>query len=229
MTHDKFIELLNLYLDGALPPAEAAALEREIHGNVQRRRIYRQYCQMQKACTHLSERFREEASPAAQFRSGAVVENRRRASGEWMRAIALVGGGALAACGVFVGVRLSVAHNQGATVVQSAPVSSAVTAAAVPATTVAASTQTVPATTTVDSNNSAVFNARWAAGQRALYPTVGFTQLAPFNHPERLSVPELKLSTDSKNLPIDLQPYGTPPGTPLRMEELDAAAFQFQR
>jgi anti-sigma factor RsiW len=229
MTHDKFIELLNLYLDGALPPAEASALEREIHGNVQRRRIYRQYCQMQKGCAQLSERFRDEAAPAAQFRSGAVVESRRRVGGEWLRSLALVAGGALAACGVLVAVRVSVAHNPGPSVVQGPAAPAAVTAGAVPAAEFAASQQTVPATTPVAMINSGVFGTPWAAGQRSTRRVVGFTALAPLTHPLELSVPKLSLPSDTRSLPVDLQPYGTEPGAALRMEELEAAAFQFQR
>ena len=223
MTHEKFIELLNLYLDGALPPAEASALEREIHGNVERRRIYRQYCQMQRACADLSERFREEASPAAQFRSGTVVEIPRRASGDWFRSIALVASGAIAACGVFVAVRLSVPEKSVPTVAQAAPT------APVVATTVAAAPQMVPATTTLALTNPAVFNNPWATGQRSTQRMVSFNKLSPSNSPLMLSVPELKLPPGSENIQVDLKPYGTAPGEMLRIEEIEAAAFQFPR
>lgn len=61
MKNSTFIELLNLYVDRQISPADAALLEAEIQQNPQRRKIYREYCQMQKACAILSENFRTEA------------------------------------------------------------------------------------------------------------------------------------------------------------------------
>ncbi|MDB6169200.1 MAG: putative transrane anti-sigma factor [Verrucomicrobia bacterium] len=64
MKESKFIELLNLYVDHHISPADAALLEAEVRTNGARRNVYRQYCQMQKACHQLGEAFRIE-SPAA--------------------------------------------------------------------------------------------------------------------------------------------------------------------
>ena len=61
MNESKFIELLNLYVDHQISPAEAALLEAEVRSNPARHRVYREYCQMQKACTVLAENFRTEA------------------------------------------------------------------------------------------------------------------------------------------------------------------------
>jgi hypothetical protein len=61
MTESKFIELLNLYVDHQISAADAAQLEAEIHRNPERCKIYRQYCQMQKACSLLADNFRTEA------------------------------------------------------------------------------------------------------------------------------------------------------------------------
>ncbi len=61
MKNSTFIELLNLYVDRQISPADAALLEAEIQQNPQRRKIYREYCQMQKACAILSENFRTDA------------------------------------------------------------------------------------------------------------------------------------------------------------------------
>ena len=222
MTHEKFIELLNLYLDGELPPSEASALEREIHANVARRRIYRQYCQMQKACGALAERFREEASPAAQFRSGAVVELTRHAGGDWFRSIALVASGALAACAVFVVFRTNGPSYTAPTMVQAG-------AAPMPVATVAAATPPIAATTSVSLNNPALFKNPWGAGPRATQRMIGFNRFSPRDNSLMLAVPELTLPPGTESLPVELQPYGTAPGTPLRMEEIEAAAFQFPR
>jgi hypothetical protein len=61
MKESKFIELLNLYVDHQISPAEAELLEAEVKANPERRRVYREYCQMQKACTVLAENFRTDA------------------------------------------------------------------------------------------------------------------------------------------------------------------------
>lgn len=61
MKDSKFIELLNLYVDHQISAGDAALLEAEIQKQPERRRIYRQYCQMQKACAVLAENFRTQA------------------------------------------------------------------------------------------------------------------------------------------------------------------------
>ncbi len=61
MKDSKFIELLNLYVDHQISSSDAALLEAEIQRDPERRRIYRQYCQMQKACVVLADNFRSEA------------------------------------------------------------------------------------------------------------------------------------------------------------------------
>lgn len=61
MKDTKFIELLNLYLDHQISETDAAALETEIRQNPARHRLYRQYCQMHKACAQLSAQFTAEA------------------------------------------------------------------------------------------------------------------------------------------------------------------------
>ncbi len=67
MKDSEFIELLNLYLDHEIPSADAARLEAEVQHNPARRRVYQQYCRMQKACTMLAKDFIAE-------QSGAVAE-----------------------------------------------------------------------------------------------------------------------------------------------------------
>ena len=61
MKESKFIELLNLYVDHQISPAEAEQLEAEVKANPERRRVYREYCEMQKGCAVLAENFRSEA------------------------------------------------------------------------------------------------------------------------------------------------------------------------
>ncbi len=76
MKESKFIELLNLYLDHQISPAEAELLEAEVKSNPERRRVYREYCEMQKGCSLLAENFRTQA-PASDPK---LVEFPRRPS-----------------------------------------------------------------------------------------------------------------------------------------------------
>jgi hypothetical protein len=77
MKDSEFIELLNLYLDHEISAADAARLEAEVQSNPDRRRVYREYCQMQKACKVLAEDFVEES--AAEQKIVAFESARRRA------------------------------------------------------------------------------------------------------------------------------------------------------
>jgi len=54
MNDQEFIELLNLYIDHEIGAEEASRLETEVMGNPNRRKIYDQYCRMQKACLTLA-------------------------------------------------------------------------------------------------------------------------------------------------------------------------------
>lgn len=92
MKDTKFIELLNLYLDHQISETDAAALEAEIRQNPARHRLYRQYCQMHKACAQLSSQFTAEAPARA-----SVVRDR---SARRLAPLAYFGAGlaAAAAC-----------------------------------------------------------------------------------------------------------------------------------
>ncbi|HTO05027.1 MAG TPA: hypothetical protein VL069_15050, partial [Opitutus sp.] len=76
MKDSKFIELLNLYIDHQISAADAALLESEIQKNPERRRVYRQYCQMQKACVTLAENFRSD--PPAGDKLVEIAQGPRR-------------------------------------------------------------------------------------------------------------------------------------------------------
>jgi hypothetical protein len=54
MNDKKFIELLNLYVDREVTAEDALLLEAEVAANPGRRKVYDQYCKMQKACSMLS-------------------------------------------------------------------------------------------------------------------------------------------------------------------------------
>jgi anti-sigma factor RsiW len=65
MKDSEFIELLNLYLDHEISAADAARLEAEVQSNADRRRVYQEYCRMQKACKVMAEDFAGESVSAA--------------------------------------------------------------------------------------------------------------------------------------------------------------------
>jgi hypothetical protein len=60
MKDAEFLELLNLYLDHEIIGADAARLEAEVQSNPDRRRIYHDYCRIQKACTLLAKDYSEQ-------------------------------------------------------------------------------------------------------------------------------------------------------------------------
>jgi hypothetical protein len=60
MKDAEFIELLNLYLDHEISAPDAARLEVEVQRHPARRRIYQDYCRMQKGCRMLAEDFHRE-------------------------------------------------------------------------------------------------------------------------------------------------------------------------
>ncbi len=94
MKDSEFIELLNLYLDHEISPEKAALLEAEVTRDPARRMLYRQYCQMQKACVVLAGQFTAaEAAPKAGLLSARPA--RRSQAGLW--ATGLVAAAACAA------------------------------------------------------------------------------------------------------------------------------------
>lgn len=94
MKDAKFIELLNLYVDHQITSEDAVLLEAEIQRSPDRRRIYREYCQMQKACSILAENFATTA-PAA---GGKVVDFPRATRSRMTLATYTMGALAAAAC-----------------------------------------------------------------------------------------------------------------------------------
>lgn len=104
MKDAEFIELLNLYLDHEISAADAARLEAEVQGDPARRQVYRQYCQMQKACTLLAKDFAEQPAPAVESEKLVAFPARRSA---WAPAVWSAAGLATAACVAFVFVSRS--------------------------------------------------------------------------------------------------------------------------
>ena len=93
MKDNEFIELLNLYLDHEISQEDAARLEAEVQRNPARYRVYREYCQMHKACALLSPAHVSEVPATATFESP---------SRNWMNPVVLGGFMAAAACATFI-------------------------------------------------------------------------------------------------------------------------------
>ncbi|HEX2855397.1 MAG TPA: zf-HC2 domain-containing protein [Opitutaceae bacterium] len=93
MKDNEFIELLNLYLDHEISPADAARLEAEVQRDPARRRVYVDYCRMHKACTLLADEVTTEAPAPVEFEP---------ARSRWFPALYATAGLAAAACVAFV-------------------------------------------------------------------------------------------------------------------------------
>lgn len=111
MKDNRFIELLNLYIDRQITAEETAELESEIQGNPKRQAVYRQYCQIHSATKQVYASFRASSTeqPAAEAGQTGVIElfeSRRRRTNVSFYAAGLVA----AACVTLVFVR----HNQSA-------------------------------------------------------------------------------------------------------------------
>lgn len=109
MKDSEFKALLNLYLDHEISAADAARLEAEVQRDPQRRKVYEQYCRMQKACKMLATDF--VAEPAAAEDNKVVrfdmavaeaAENRRKRMGNFYTIGSIAAAAACVAI-VFVG------------------------------------------------------------------------------------------------------------------------------
>ncbi|MBI2510528.1 MAG: hypothetical protein HYV96_00995 [Opitutae bacterium] len=106
MKDARFIELVNLYIDRQISPAEAAELELEIQSNPRRRQVYLQYCRMHRATKLVYDSFRahseQTGQPVRQPASIAHIQGRIRQ--RRLRWVYAASGLAAAACIAFVAV-----------------------------------------------------------------------------------------------------------------------------
>ena len=101
MNDERFIELVNLYIDRQITAAETAELEAEIQATPRRRAIYRQYCQMHRATTLVHESFRAQAAAQPVSKSltpGTVTAFEGGRANRRFRWTYYAGGMAAAAC-----------------------------------------------------------------------------------------------------------------------------------
>ncbi|HEY4990409.1 MAG TPA: hypothetical protein VII09_11405 [Opitutaceae bacterium] len=97
MNDQEFIELLNLYVDREISAADALRLEAEVASDAKRRKIYDQYCRIQKACTLLSEDFPEAVAGQAEHNVIAFPAPRT-----WNPGTVFAGLAAAAACALIL-------------------------------------------------------------------------------------------------------------------------------
>lgn len=99
MKENRFIELLNLYIDRQITAEETAELEAELQRNPKRQAVYRQYCQIHSATKQVYASFRASAAdnPATEPAQTGVIElfESRRRRTHWAY---YAGGMAAAAC-----------------------------------------------------------------------------------------------------------------------------------
>ncbi len=138
MKDNRFIELVNLYIDRQITAAETAELEAEMQASPRRRAVYRQYCQMHRATKSVYESFRGHATEpqASQAAGQGVIANfesqRRHRRFRWTY---YAGGLAAAACLTLALVRFNtlaprVAPARTITKVETLPTAEVVMAAA---------------------------------------------------------------------------------------------------
>lgn len=99
MKDNRFIELLNLYIDRQITAEETAELESEIQSSPQRQAVYRQYCQIHTATKQVYASFRASSTdqPAVEPGHTGVIElfESRRRRTTWIH---YAGGLTAAAC-----------------------------------------------------------------------------------------------------------------------------------
>ena len=107
MKDQRFIELVNLYIDRQITAAETAELEAEIQASPHRRATYRQYCQLHSATKQVYASFRADAaSPQSGAPAGRAVLTDFKPRSRW-NWIHYAGGLTAAACLVMLFVRLN--------------------------------------------------------------------------------------------------------------------------
>jgi anti-sigma factor RsiW len=111
MKDQRFTELLNLHLDHELTPVEAIELEAELQRDPARRRQFREFSRMQRACAQLFEREHARA-PASLALERALRDAERKVAAPASRpffghplATAFAGFATMAACVAFVVLR----------------------------------------------------------------------------------------------------------------------------
>ncbi len=245
MKDSEFIELLNLYLDHEISAEDAARIEVEVQKNPARRRLYQQYCRLQKACTLLAKDFVEQAattgSPADKR---IVVLDSRRSWGVG----AYAGGLAVAAACVALALvirspRVAPATARPEAVATQSPAKAAAgTAQGLLAAADAAATRAIAQTVTVSVPNAElqpVFTARGlrlGKGDPTTNGGIAVTEApvlrAQFNWMKSIELsPIQRMTADDLRFESKANPNSNPRvyGPGRLQTDVQQAAFQFQR
>jgi hypothetical protein len=113
MKDNRFIELVNLYIDRQITGEEMETLEAEMQASPRRRAIYRQYCQMHRATTLVYESFRTEDSeqPVEKIGAEAKVAHFEPQYGRRRKHWTYYATGLAAACVALAFARVSFSNN----------------------------------------------------------------------------------------------------------------------
>ena len=123
MKDNRFIELLNLYIDRQITAAETAELEAEIQQNPARQAVYRQYCKIHSATKLVYDSFRANAAEQPAFQPNPAGDIELFDSKHGKRRWAYYAGGlAAAACLALVFTRYNPAPASGELVTTALPV-----------------------------------------------------------------------------------------------------------
>ncbi|HEY5552697.1 MAG TPA: hypothetical protein VIK52_12460 [Opitutaceae bacterium] len=102
MKDKRFLELVNVYLDGEISEAETVELESEIRSSAKRMEQYRRYCRMQKACMLIAQQSRESVADSDDVVVRLPEARRIWLWGQWWRGGIYGGTAAIAATVILV-------------------------------------------------------------------------------------------------------------------------------
>lgn len=229
MKDNRFIELLNLYIDRQITSAETAELEAELQGNPKRQAVYRQYCQVHTATKQVYASFRASSadSPVTEPGQTGVIElfESRRRRANWIH---YAGGAAAAACLAIVFFRLNPTAQVEAPQVAAQPQPAAVAPVQVAAAPVAVKTEPAPAmislrdTTAVSPDYLAMLAVLREQDEERAFSNerLHITRVQPL-FDDNLFEPARMISTQEQRVFRSFQPASA--------QQTEAAAFQFQR
>lgn len=246
MKDSEFIELLNLYLDHEISAEDAARIEVEVQQNPARRRLYQQYCRLQKACTLLTKDFVEQAATTGSPADRRIVALESR--GSWSTG-AYVGGLAVAAACVALALvirspKVAPAANRPEAVATQSPAQAAAdTAQDLVATTDATATRPIAQTVTVSAPRAELQPVFTAArglmlgkGDSATNTGMAVTETpvlrAQFNWMKSIELsPIQRMTADELRFESKANPNANPRvfGPGRVQPDVQQAAFQFQR
>ena len=110
MNERRFIQLINLYIDEEISPEELEELENEVAQDKRRRKIYRNYCRLQRASQVACRRMGPALSETVDLKKYHILS---RDSGRRLRLGLIYSAGALAAACVTVVAAISLLKEPG--------------------------------------------------------------------------------------------------------------------